>query len=368
MHVSKLCAAAVILSWLMVGCGDDGPSDRPGDFVIRDMGPPDFGVVVCEGTAEPCASIPLESCDTAAGCFSGTCGGSAPSCLSYDFITDCERAGCLWDFEFDWCEGSAPRCDFWGSSRERCENAGCDWIVSPSCEGTPPACDRLDLPNCRSTPGCFPIGEAPADLGMDSGTPDLGIDGGPPGSMCPAGECDFGTNTGCAAGEGCYLGTGGAPICLDAGSTPLGGSCAVQDDCVPGMVCLGSGDSGYCRRICCADDDSVCGAGSSCAEITDVDGVGGCTLACNPVAQTGCFFGEACYSLPTGAECAPPGAGTQGTSCEVQNDCAAGFGCVADSDTTFACAEYCDRASPSCTDDSLTCVGLMGSDAGACLE
>ena len=353
------------------GCGDDDVTDRPTDYIPIDMGPRDAGRVVCEGTPQPCAEVPLATCDSAAGCYAGSCGGSPRSCILLDYAYECQQAGCDWDYEFDWCDGSAPRCESWGRDRSRCESAGCHWITTDVCEGSPPPCASLTRSECGSVPGCNLIGEAPPDLGTDAGPSDVDLgspDSGTMGSMCPAGECDYGSNTGCPAGQACYLGTGGAPVCLSAGTAGMGETCLVQGDCVGGMVCLGSGDSGACHRICCGGDDSVCGAGSSCGAIQGIVGVGGCTLVCDPVAQSGCAAGEACYSLASGPQCAPPGTGIQGTTCTYQDDCSMGFGCVGDSATGYLCAEYCDPTSPSCSDPSLTCVPLLSSDAGVCLE
>lgn len=224
-----------------------------------------------------------------------------------------------------------------------------------------------------------------ADLGpgVDLGpAPDLGpgVDMGPGTSMCPAGVCDLVTNAGCAAGEGCYFaaamaGEAPAPLCAPAGTLADGAACDSANACQEGFICVG--DPGVCRRICCGDNDADCNPGTTgqlcLINIVDADmmptGVGACQLPddCDPIAQTGCDGGEACFPSGEGAfTCATPGPGMQDASCE-DTGCAAGFLCIMATDGPI-CAEICDIADPMCTGADLGCGGLTGYDEiGVCV-
>jgi len=220
------------------------------------------------------------------------------------------------------------------------------------------------------------------DLGPGVDMGGGGMDMGPGMSMCPAGVCDLVTNAGCMAGEGCYFaasmaGEAPAPLCAPAGTLADGASCDSANACQEGFICVG--DPGVCRRICCGDNDNDCDpttTGQLCL-INIVDsageptGVGACQLPddCDPIDQTGCMGGDACFPSGDGAfTCAAPGPGTQDSDCEDMG-CAAGFLCIMGTDGPV-CAEICDRsvAEPMCDGAGLSCNGLTGyEDIGVCV-
>ncbi len=217
---------------------------------------------------------------------------------------------------------------------------------------------------------------------MNTTTPDMGGGGGGLGSMCPAGDCNVVTSEGCdTAGEACYFGAAeagadAAPLCAPAGTMGDGASCENANSCQEGFICIG--EPGVCRRICCGDSDDDClpeTTGQLCS-ISIVDdegmptGVGACRLPddCDPVAQTGCAGGDACYPSGGGAySCAEPGPGTQGANCDSVN-CAAGFMCIT-GDPNPICVQICNTASPVCDAAGTECGGLTGyEDIGVCVD
>ena len=333
------------------------------------MGRRDAGVQVCEGTAQPCSEQPTSTCDSVPGCSTGTCSGSASSCYSHDWSSDCSAAGCDWDYEFDWCEGSPYPCHFWGNDRSRCDSVGCSWVPTDSCSGATPECSRLGRADCTRTPGCNLVGELPADLGLplDSGPGDAGPQdaGGPVSGMCRGTICEIGSETDCSSGQGCYLVSDSSTNCLPAGDGTEGSVCEHANGCLPGLACVVSGDSanGLCQRICCEGDSSQCGSGSYCLEFSSrTDGAGACSISCDPLAGTGCPAGYACQVYTMGVDCGPAGTGVQGSPCNNSSDCAAGFACL-DADGAGECLAYCDGT---CDDPTLTCNPITGFEIGAC--
>jgi len=123
-----------------------------------------------------------------------------------------------------------------------------------------------------------------------------------------------------------------------------------------------------------SDDDSNVDAG-------DGDAMHDAALVCDPALQTGCAMGTACYSdlYLAGNDpnyyCATPGAGTQGTSCTDDTNCAKGFWCLKYNDPNNGsdvqvCSEYCRTTTPGmnhgCSGPQL-CVESNGSPFGYCI-
>lgn len=95
---------------------------------------------------------------------------------------------------------------------------------------------------CSTTPDCQ--GDRTCSLVID----------GPDGSefkVCEAkvDECKPGSQTGCAAGEGCYPQTSGNK-CDTPGSKAIGEECAFASDCVAGSSCFKLGGATRCFRLC----------------------------------------------------------------------------------------------------------------------
>ncbi|MFO0711564.1 MAG: hypothetical protein U0353_17055 [Sandaracinus sp.] len=93
-------------------------------------------------------------------------------------------------------------------------------------------------------------------------------------------HCDIFTQTGCFGDFACVpqpLRDGSyTPTCLPAGTTPTGGACTRQDECVGGHRCVESSafPDGACSRLC--DATHPCPAGA-CLELTGNPGYGFCS-------------------------------------------------------------------------------------------
>jgi hypothetical protein len=189
---------------------------------------------------------------------------------------------------------------------------------------------------------------------VDIGTGDLEVsievvdqgDGGTAG-------CSLLSQTGCAAGEGCYPVAVGESVCAPAGTVPAGGTCAFLNDCAAGTSCFQLDTQAQCLTLCDPGLPS-CGAGEACAEFQPGAGAcigdGGGGGACNPVTQTGCAAGEGCYLAGDGtiSECLPAGSGTAGAVCP-PDGCAPGLVCLMDGNGDQPhCYVHCDVAAPTC--------------------
>jgi hypothetical protein len=217
-------------------------------------------------------------------------------------------------------------------------------------------CGDDDRSGGRDT-GPIPIDSGPPrDTGpaIDSGP---GRDAGPPTGMCPSGMCDYVAQTGCMAGEGCYIGMAG-PQCAPSGMGGDGSACMNINDCQSGFTCVveAMGMPGECHKMCCAIGSvRDCPMGQSCSTrfVDDMGtflGVGFCSSpdSCDVLMQTGCAMGEACYvtDLDDGSvRCLTPTAtaGAEGAMCEGDQDCQAGNTCLSlDMGMTFTCLKYCN--------------------------
>jgi hypothetical protein len=152
---------------------------------------------------------------------------------------------------------------------------------------------------------------------------------------------------GCGAGEGCYIPVS-TPVCLPAGSAVDGASCAMDNDCRAGSVCItGLATGTECASLCDPAAPASCETGVCIPG--GLPGIGGCMVACDPVAQTGCGA-RGCYLLQNAGEppfvtvCGTlPGTGRAGSACTFTDECAAGLVCV-DDGTSSACRPLCDVA------------------------
>ena len=197
--------------------------------------------------------------------------------------------------------------------------------------------------------GCGASSEMPsADLGVAA---DLSAE-----VMALPPECDVYRDSGCPDGQKCTIGSDhGQPrdLCFAISANPLGegAACAAVtvgdrsgDDCAPGLICLDfPGDGPRCRKPCFQRSD--CPAGGGCvlgtptSTIGTVDGgtfiLKACIAdsACNPIAQSGCANGRACYLSPPDdvgrvAMClTTQTSGMAGDDCDRQVACAPGFRC-----------------------------------------
>jgi cysteine-rich repeat protein len=206
---------------------------------------------------------------------------------------------------------------------EVCDDGNTD--DGDGCNSTcmPQAACGLDQAACLPTEACYPTASAAGAYCYTAGTgveddpcinqfdcaPGLGcIDRqfGPPGSFCtelcdPAngfncadgGPCNgIGSPSGigacdpdacdpldvstCNGGLACYPTTSG-DLCLDAGTTPVGASCAIHTDCVAGSWCVNPGSGDICMDLCDpANGNADCTVGQSCFPLTSNPAIGVC--------------------------------------------------------------------------------------------
>jgi hypothetical protein len=127
-------------------------------------------------------------------------------------------------------------------------------------------CQHYCCPMAAGADSACPTGQSCATMFADT---DVGFCSFPD-------DCDPIMQTGCASGQGCYLGGGGTFRCAtplpDAGMT--GHPCEVTNDCVPGYGCFGS--PGMCAELCTPGAGTECDAPAMCNGITGYTTVGVC--------------------------------------------------------------------------------------------
>jgi hypothetical protein len=207
--------------------------------------------------------------------------------------------------------------------------------------------------------GCGSSSGSSRDMSVELDMTAPNIDAGPP-------ECDVVSDTGCMSGDKCTIGSdhGGArDLCFPVAANPVaeGGDCVSVtmgarsgDNCAAGLVCVDfPGDGAKCRRPCFVRGQ--CPTGSGCV-VTTTSGTTAtfdigtyplracyADVGCDPVMQTVCSGGKACYL--SGADdqgrvtacLTPQSTGTAGASCNGIAGCAGGFRC----DPLQFCRRYC---------------------------
>jgi hypothetical protein len=167
--------------------------------------------------------------------------------------------------------------------------------------------------------------------------------------------------------DACFASPLSGAFCARPGATPDGARCDSPTACARGSNCMRlSPESDYrCLPACNANAVS-CGKGGLCVDLNG-EGVGGCVSAlCDPVAQTGCGPGQACYwdEASLAYACLAAGSGPAGAACALDPDCFPGLTCVGE------CVPYCrPQASPTpCTGEGAACRDDLGSGFGACVN
>jgi len=221
-----------------------------------------------------------------------------------------------------------------------------------------------------------------ADNSRNTGCPKVVLDGGGGIAMpkdgsqapeCQTSLCNYQSQAGCGDNESCVPEvTGGVvgPHCEAAGTDARGAACTGTTPCALGEACAG----GYCRKLCCAGDWTVCDEGESCfvpfsfqigSTITPTGAwvcfpVGTCSvLDPHPAA---CKDTEDCKVVDSrGSEaCIPKSSGAVGEPCgsATGNFCGTGLTCVGQPGAEV-CRRYCNTkqcGKPFCGDDEGTCV------------
>ena len=210
-----------------------------------------------------------------------------------------------------------------------------------------------------------PRGEA-GSTGSDAGCGSIALCSDPP-AMNE--DCNLACQTGCPCGERCNI-TATGPRCVStsAQAKTLGQVCNLTnggvagfDNCAPGLVCLKEmcGALSRCYRFC--SSNAQCGSLSCNIPIDQNNGQPNNTAAatacevprqdCDPVAQTGCPSGMACFLLNDGStlcDCPSAAPGGDGAACLLYYDCNAGLTCVPSPIGGAVCRPICSTIAPNC--------------------
>jgi hypothetical protein len=230
----------------------------------------------------------------------------------------------------------------------QCHAESCRRICASGGSACPPA-----APYCQVAPGN-------ASLGLCFPAP-------------PPSGCDPVRGTGCLTGLTCQVAQTGQHSCATAGGATVDQPCQGSGDCAPGLGCFsGGGGTTTCRPYCDTRGPS-CGPNSYCNYI-DATWVGYCSVpvgpppACNPVTQTGCAEGSACYAFPGGGGttgCELPGTVQNYQTCNLASDCARGLGCF-DGPDGRRCRPHCYFDSPESCPGAEPYCNFVGGNYGFC--
>jgi hypothetical protein len=148
------------------------------------------------------------------------------------------------------------------------------------------------------------------------------------------------------------------------------------DTCAEGLICLADGTFNRCQALCGLSDTMECNRETQYCQLVNQEPPFGACFAtddCDPVAQTGCAMGEACYALENTFddvvgvcfEVVPPEGMTMplpaGEPCMFVNNCVSGTQCRPIDDTAamptdFECRNLCNpMATPSTCGAAETC-------------
>lgn len=228
-------------------------------------------------------------------------------------------------------------------------------------------------------------GRAAAGAGAAAGAPVAGSSGaggmsGAGAGAAPAeckppvsgGLCDPVAQCGCGTAENCVF-YQGKLACVSEGTTPPYGSCSRDNDCTKGHICAG----GACEKACSNAADTSCpGDGARCRQIgfegVPVSGAYTCTRSCNPAHPQledarfdACGADLNCTSAGDHSECVQAtAAGTSGTSCQGDGDCASGFYCS----TLNLCEKWCEVGTDDCGSGAMCAAFASKTYAGKSIE
>ena len=262
---------------------DGGAPADGGPHFVTDAGPdagrdagPDAGDGGPDGGPHALAcSVVAQDCDAGASCLYVD-GGPQTACLTG--ACDLLRQDCGGDQKCDYRRDdagtTARACVAVGTAKEGepCptveDPAGCAagllCVDAPGDAGTG-VCGRL----CNADPDCAPGQTCEERVGLDgtAETPSLCV------ALTP---CDLFTQD-CPTGSACYVGPS-RPSCYPVGHVPLGGACAVSNDCGKGLVCAQDNQGALtCHALCETDGNTACVQGTCQAAQAPVpDGVGVC--------------------------------------------------------------------------------------------
>lgn len=273
--------------------------------------------------------------------------------------------------------GAGARCDFVAESG----GAGftdCVPATGGSFDGAPceddAACPAGFLcQRQRCAAACDPGGAACANGGSCSEVSSLA--GQSVGACCsiPAGQaCNLLTSCGCAGGQACSAPDAtGATACRALPANPAGAyaSCSEDGECPGGHACIDGACKRYCRTLAdCGEDGIACiSILQGGVQVPDVSVCArGCDLLAPGASDTGfrgCGAQANCFLGSGITDCASAGAGVQGSACEANEDCSAGFLCYRN-----VCERWCDPSASVCEAGTF-CGGIInaaGRQLGSC--
>jgi len=164
-----------------------------------------------------------------------------------------------------------------------------------------------------------------------------------------AGVCDVQDpgGGGCGTGECCYYDADEAPVCAPGGAGTQDATCDASDTCACGHVCIGLEGLSTCAAWCgtAEPDDAACPTDARCSvSLTALDDsilgyVCRTPDLCDPIGQDCEDLDAGCYVINRDGttDCARAGDGVDGATCDYQNDCERGYGCV-----QGTCSRFCD--------------------------
>lgn len=279
----------------------------------------------CADKEEPAGTACFINQDCARGtlCLEGAC--VERPCQS---LNECPSGTCLFDLKMCsakecadvvegqelFCGGERPLCLEQGSFRGSCVGA------SVSCSGDA-ECAALGNGSTCCGGACRVDCPDMATIRLDSGVEDA----------APAPDSEAISEAGAPAAQAC-------------GACINDGDCAALGD---GARCTAIGDGQYCTQACAGEDD--CPPGFQC-----VNGLNQClpgNYRCTGCLADGCPAGQVCDYVT--AECTPPRGGCG--ACNSDQECAAGFSCVAMGNAKHCFApcgagDSCEQATYQCLD------------------
>jgi hypothetical protein len=175
--------------------------------------------------------------------------------------------------------------------------------------------------------------------------------------------CDPVNQSGCPAGQKCYVSSSGTFVCKAAGNKSLGQLCTsgLADDCAAGLHCATDGSPAVCRQYCSVDTDCKQAAVNSgtvaeatnrprCFEGLSSSGIKLCSIACDPVLANNdntCATGRVCGFFTTATnpveytDCYVSKGVADGQACASLTDCVAGDTCAQSGNGTPHCRPTC---------------------------
>jgi hypothetical protein len=232
------------------------------------------------------------------------------------------------------------------------------------------ACDSGPKYRNTSSKQLMPIvGDCGSDEDCIEGTCYKHAGGGGGGGADMGSTCDPVAQSGCPAGQKCYVSASGSFVCKAAGTKMLGQACTsgLGDDCAAGLHCAADGTPAICRQYCNHDSDCQQAAAMSgteaeptnvprCFEGLSSSNVKLCSVSCDPVLannDSGCPTGRACGFFTSATnpveytDCYVSKGIGDGQPCANLTDCVAGDTCAESGGGTPRCRPTCRPDQPS---------------------